>query len=74
MSIEDAEQAFHDMYTTVSKNGQESPDKRAVRLKNEVKKLLDARDMPYSTRLSDFSSPDFSKVYVLKLNAYLNQI
>jgi hypothetical protein len=74
MSIEDAEQAFQDMYTAVFKNKQDSAAKRIIHLENEVKRLLDAHGMPHTTRMSDFSSPDCSKVCVAILNAYLNSI
>jgi len=74
MSIEDAEQAFHDMYTAVFKNRQDSPETKTMHLQNEVKKLLDAHGIPHTTRMSDFYSPDCSKVCVTIPSAYLNPI
>jgi hypothetical protein len=65
MSVEEAQEAFHDLYTGVFKNKINSPEERALILENEVKRLLDAHDMPHTTRLSDFSSPGSSKVYAL---------
>ena len=64
MSVEDAQDAFHNIYTAVFKNEKESPEMRALILENEVKKLLDSHDMPHTTRMSDFSSSNSSKVYV----------
>jgi hypothetical protein len=63
MSAEDAQKAFHDVYTAVFKNETDSPGTRALTLENEIKKLLDARNLPYTTRMSDFSSSGLSKVY-----------
>jgi hypothetical protein len=70
MSVEEAQEAFHDVYTTVFKDETESPETRALILENEIKKLLDARRLPHTTRMSDFSSPGSSKVCVVILNAY----
>ena len=71
MSVEDAQEAFHDVYTAVFKNETDSPETRALILENEIKKLLDARKLPHTKRMSDFSSPGSSKVYVFIPNAYL---
>jgi hypothetical protein len=71
MSVEDAQEAFHDVYTAVFKNETESPETRALILENEIKKLLDTRKLPHTTRMSDFCSPDSSKVYVVMPDARL---
>jgi hypothetical protein len=71
MSVEDAQEAFHQVYTTVFKDKNESPETRAAILENEVKKLLDAQKLPHTTRMSDFSSPGSPKVYVLIPSVYL---
>jgi hypothetical protein len=63
MPVEDAQKAFHDIYTAVFKNEGDSPETRSLSLENEIKKLLDARSMPHTTRMSDFSTGS-SKVYV----------
>ena len=65
MSVEDAQAAFYDLYTAVFKNKSNSPEKRAFILESEIKKLLDALKLPHTTRMSDFSSPGSSKVYVV---------
>ena len=70
MSVEDAQEAFHDVYTAVLKNESESPETRALILENEIKKLLEARELPHTIRMSDFCSPGSSKVYVAMQNAY----
>jgi hypothetical protein len=62
MSVEEAQEAFYDLYTAVFKNKKDSPEKRALTLENEIKKLLDALKLPHTTRMSDFSS---SRVYVV---------
>jgi len=64
MPVEDAQKAFHDIYTTVFKNEKDSPEARSLNLENEIKKLLDACNMPYTKRMSDFPSAGSSKVYV----------
>jgi hypothetical protein len=64
MSVEEAQDAFHDVYTAVFKNETDSPEARAIILENEVKKLLDAHGMSHTKRMSDFSSYGSSKVYV----------
>jgi hypothetical protein len=63
MSVEDAQQAFHDVYTAVI-NDESSPERRALHLEDVVKKLLDAHSIPDTARMSDFSTSDSSKVYV----------
>ena len=72
MTVEDAQEAFHDVYTAVFKNKSDSPEKRARILENEMKKLLDARKLPHTKRMSAFSSTGSSKVYVPIPNAYLS--
>jgi len=74
MSAEDAQEAFHDVYTAVFKNETDSPGTRALILENEIKKLLDARKLPHTTRMSYFSSSGSSKVYVPIPNASLSPI
>jgi hypothetical protein len=69
MSVKDAQEAFYDLHAAVFKNNKESPEKRALILENEMKKLLDAHDLPHETQMSDFSSPGSSKVYVVVSNA-----
>jgi hypothetical protein len=64
MPVEDAQKAFHDIYTAVFKNESDSPETRSLNLENEIKKLLDARSMPHTTRMSNLSSAGSSKVYV----------
>jgi hypothetical protein len=71
MSVEEAQEAFYDVYTAVFKNETESLETRALVLENEIKKLLDARKLPHTTRMSDFCSPGSSKVYVVMPNACL---
>jgi hypothetical protein len=71
MSVEEAQEAFHDVYTAVLNNETESPEARALILENEIEKLLDARKLPHTTRMSDFSSPGSSKVYVVMPNECL---
>jgi len=70
MSVEHAQEAFHDVYSAVFKNETESPETRAIVLENEIKKLLDAHKLPHTTRMYDFCSLGSSKVYVVMLNAY----
>jgi hypothetical protein len=70
MSAENAQEAFHDVYTTVFKNETGSPETRAFILENKVKELLDAYGMPHTKRMSDFSSPESTKVYVVMPNAH----
>ena len=74
MSVEDAQEAFHDAYTAIFKNKSDSPEKRALILENEIKKLLDARKLPHTKRMSDFVSADSSKVYVIVTNAHFTHI
>ena len=74
MSVEEAQKTFYDLYSAVFKNKKESPKKRALILENQIKKILDALKLPHTTRMSDLSSPDSSKVYVVMLNAYLISI
>jgi hypothetical protein len=64
MPVEDAQKAFHDIYTAVFKNEKDSPEARSLSLENEIKKLLDAYSMPYTKRMSDFPAAGSSKVYV----------
>jgi hypothetical protein len=64
MPVEDAQKAFHDMYTVVFKDEKDSPQARSSSLENEIKKLLDTCSMPYTKRMSDFPSAGSSKVYV----------
>jgi hypothetical protein len=64
MPVKDAQKAFHDVYTAVFKNEKDSAETRSSNLENEIKKLLDASSMSHATRMSDFSSADWSKVYV----------
>jgi hypothetical protein len=68
MSVDDAQAAFYDFYTAVFKNEIDSPETRALILESEIKKLLDAHNMPHTTGMSDFSSSGSTKVYVV-LNA-----
>jgi len=56
MSVEDSQQAFHDLYTAVFKNEKDSPEIRALRLDEELKKLLVAHRIPHTARMSDFSA------------------
>jgi hypothetical protein len=70
MSVEEAQEAFHEVYTAVLNNETESPETRALTLENEIKKLLDARKLPHTIRMSDFCSPGLSKVYVVMRNTY----
>ena len=65
MSVEDSQQAFHDLYTAVFKNEKDSPEIRALRLDEELKKLLVAHRIPHTARMSDFSASGSCKVYVL---------
>jgi hypothetical protein len=65
MSVEDAQQAFHDLYTAVFKDEKHSPETRALLLDKELKKLLDAHHIPHTAQMSNFSASDSSKVYVL---------
>jgi hypothetical protein len=74
MSVEDAQDAFRDVYSAVFKNESDSQETRPLILENEIKKLLDAHDIPHTKRMSDFSSSGWSKVYVLIPNAYLTPI
>jgi len=64
MPVEDAQKAFHDIYTAVFKSEKDSPEARSLSLENEIKKLLDACSMPHTKRMSDFPSAGSSKVYV----------
>jgi hypothetical protein len=72
--VEETQEAFHDVYTAVFNKETDSPETRALILENETKRLLDAHKLPHTTRMSDFYSPDSSKVYVPIPNAYLSQI
>ena len=60
--MEEAQDAFHDVYAAVFKNEANSPGTRALILEKEIKKLLDAYGMPHTKRMSDFSSSRSSKV------------
>jgi len=65
MPVEDAQKAFHDVYTMVFKKETASPEMRASHLTNEIKRLMDAYNIPHGARMMDFSFPGSSKVYVL---------
>jgi len=62
MSVEDAQETFYNVYTAVFKNDRDSPETRSLSLGNEIKKLLDAHNMAYTTRMSEFSSSDSAKM------------
>jgi hypothetical protein len=62
MSVEDAQEAFYNVYTAMFKNDRDSPEIRARTLEKEIKKLLDAHNMAHTIRMSDFSSPASAKM------------